>query len=144
MKRLLIALLAVVLLAGCTAPASVVGPNADTLSQGLRLHDIFEDATKFTYAYEDLKDSSEASYDYYSASCAGATLDDFNKAMQKVKDAGFVENSSYSGLTEVFNYVGYKEGYQCYMTLIYGCFNMVIRPENHLELQKAQEANENE
>lgn len=138
MKRLLIALLAVVMLAGCAAPAAVVGPSAATLSQGLRLHDIFEDATKFTYAYENQGDDP---YDYYSFNCAGATLEDFNTAMEKAKDAGFVENSSYSGMTEVFNYVGYKEGYQCYMCLVYGCFEMIIRPENHLELQ---EANENE
>ena len=50
MKRLLIAFLAIVMLAGCAAPAAVVGPNAATLSAGLQLHDIFEDATKFKYA----------------------------------------------------------------------------------------------
>lgn len=138
MKRLLIAFLAVVMLAGCAAPAAVVSPSAATLSKGLRLHDIFVDTTKFKYAYEDEGDDP---YDYYSFNCAGATLDDFDIAMQKAKDAGFVENSSYSGMTEVFCYVGYKEGYQCYMCLVYGCFEMIIRPENHLELQ---EANENE
>ena len=136
MKRLLIAFLAIVMLAGCAAPAAVVGPSAATLSDGLRLHDIFEDATKFKYAYEDEGDDP---YDYYSFNCAGATLDDFDIAMQKAKDAGFVENSSYSGMTEVFCYVGYKEGYQCYMCLVYGCFEMIIRPENHLELQEANE-----
>lgn len=141
MKRLLIALLAVVMLAGCAAPAAVVGPSAATLSQGLKLHDIFEDTTKFTYAYEKL---GESSYDYYNMTCTGATVEDFNTAMEKAKDAGFVENSSYDGMTEVFSYVGYKEGYQCYMCLVYGCFEMTIRPENHLELQQAQEANDNE
>ena len=138
MKRLLIALLAIVMLAGCAAPAAVVGPSAATLSEGLKLHDIFEDATKFKYAYED---QGEEPYDYYSIDCSGATLEDFNTAMQKAKDAGFIENSSYSGMTEVFSYVGYKEGYECYMCLVYGCFEMIIRPENHLELQ---EANDNE
>ena len=136
MKRLLIAVLAIVTIAGCAAPAAVVGPNATTLSEGLKLHDIFEDATKFKYAYEDEGDDP---YDYYSFNCGGATLDDFDIAMQKAKDAGFVENSSYSGMTEVFCYVGYKEGYQCYMCLVYGCFEMIIRPENHLELQEANE-----
>ena len=47
MKRLLIAFLAIVMLAGCAAPAAVVGPSATTLSDGLKLHDIFVDATKF-------------------------------------------------------------------------------------------------
>lgn len=136
MKRLLIAILAIVMLVGCAAPAAVVGPSAATLSDGLKLHDIFEDATKFKYAYEDEGDDP---YDYYSFNCGGATLDDFDIAMQKAKDAGFVENSSYSGMTEVFCYVGYKEGYQCYMCLVYGCFEMIIRPENHLELQEANE-----
>ena len=138
MKRLLIAVLAIVMLAGCTAPAIKVGPSAATMSIGLKLHDIFEDATKFKYAYED---QGEEPYDYYSIDCGGATLEDFNTAMEKAKDAGFVENSSYSGMTEVFSYVGYKEGYECYMCLVYGCFEMIIRPENHLELQ---EANDNE
>lgn len=136
MKRLLIAVLAIVMLAGCTAPAIKVGPSAATMSIGLKLHDIFEDATKFKYAYED---QGEEPYDYYSFNCGGATLEDFNAAMEKAKDAGFIENSSYSGMTEVFSYVGYKEGYECYMCLVYGCFEMIIRPENHLELQEANE-----
>lgn len=147
MKRLLIALLAIVTLAGCSYQSAVVqvtGPNATTLSQGLRLHDIFDDPTKFEYSYDELDDRA---YDSYSITCGGATVDDFNIAMQKAKDAGFVEDSAYEGMTQVFSYVGHKDGYQCYMCLVYGCFEMIIRPDNYQELyeqwEAEQEATEN-
>lgn len=148
MKKLLVIILAVVTLAGCSAPAApvaVAGPNATTLSEGLKLHDIFEDPTKFSYAYDELDDEI---YDSYSITCGGATVDDFNIAMEKIKAAGFVENAAYEGMTEVFCYEGYKDGYQCYTCLVYGCFEMIIRPENYQELYDqyyaTQEVNENE
>ena len=146
MKKLFVILLVVVTLAGCDAQTVTVPvtPNAATLSEGLKLYDIFEDPTKFSYAYDELDDKI---YDSYSITCGGADLEDFTIAMQKVKDAGFIERSAYEGMTDVFSYAGHKDGYQCYMCLVYGCFEMIIRPDNYQELYDQyyaeQEANEN-
>ena len=54
-------LLSLVTLCGCTAPAVVpLEPNADTLSQGVRLHDIFgEDSQKFEWSYEKSEDKDD-------------------------------------------------------------------------------------
>lgn len=144
MKRLLVILLAVVILAGCATPATVVGPSAATLSEGLKLHDIFDDVSKFSYAYDDL--DGEA-YDSYSIACGNASIDDFNIAMQKIKDAGFVEQARFEAMSTYSVYVGYKDDYQCYVCWVSGVFEMIIRPENYDELydqwKAEQEANEN-
>ena len=134
MKRLLTVVLLVATLAGC-GTSSIIGPNSRTLSQGLTLHDIFDDPTQFEYAYDRYSDE-DSDYDYYSITLGGATIDDFTLAMNAVKDAGFTENAAYDGMTEVFSYVGYKDGYQCYMCLVYGMFEMTIRPENYQELSE--------
>ena len=64
MKRLLIAILAIVMLAGCATPTAVVDPSAATLSEGLKLHDIFEDAAETARAgfafHGELSDSEES------------------------------------------------------------------------------------
>ena len=58
MKRLLIAFLAIVMLAGCAAPAAVVGPNAATLSQGLKLEKALREVFPVNVSYTTDRDDS--------------------------------------------------------------------------------------